>query len=300
MRGDRQANDNTDEALAVAGQDAGAGAQRGRMSGSPGLETARDRIAEWMAVERIEEGSGQLHAMLLGLRRFDAVNLAYGEAAGDDALDEVTARMSNFAAHELDGRWLVCRAGGGSFLLLATEPCSRERWQLVAGELSEAVARPITVPSGVLRLSPRIALVRMLAGETIDLMLDRLGQALSEATLSQGARLVWANGEASPAGRSSAQLEADLLEAIERDEIEIMFQPQFRLPDDRLVGAEALARWNHPELGRIGASALFAIAERTDHVAPLSRLRLAGGPATFAQRHSGGSCVRELCARAAR
>jgi EAL domain-containing protein (putative c-di-GMP-specific phosphodiesterase class I) len=62
-----------------------------------------------------------------------------------------------------------------------------------------------------------------------------------------------------------------LLGAIERDEIEVLFQPQFSLPDDRLVGAEALARWNHPELGRIGASALFAIAERTDHIVPLSR-----------------------------
>lgn len=242
-----------------------------RFSGSAGLESARNRIAEWMTSEGLGEGSTHLHAMLVGLRRFDAVNLAYGEAAGDDALEEVTARMASFAAGELEGRWLVLRAGGGSFLLLAAEPCSRERWQLVADELAEAVSGPIEVPMGVLRLSPRIALVRMLTGETIDLMLDRLGQALSEATLKQGARVVWANGEATPPGRSSAQLEADLLAAIERDEIEVLFQPQFSLPDDRLVGAEALARWNHPELGRIGASALFAIAERADHVVPLSR-----------------------------
>ena len=244
---------------------------RGPLSGSAGLESARARIAEWMAREGIEEGGAHLHAILIGLRRFDAVNLAYGEDAGDEALEEVAARMTAFAAGELEGRWLVSRAGGGSFLLLAEEPCSRERWQLVADELGEVVARPIAVPKGQLRLSPRVALVRMLEGETIDLLLDRLGQALSEATLKQGARIVWANGEATPPGRSSAQLEADLHAAIERDEIEILFQPQFSLPDDRLVGAEALARWNHPELGRIGASALFAIAERTDHVAPLSR-----------------------------
>jgi EAL domain-containing protein (putative c-di-GMP-specific phosphodiesterase class I) len=141
----------------------------------------------------------------------------------------------------------------------------------VADELGEAVSRPIDLPRGVLRLSPRIAMVRMLTGETVDLMLDRLGQALSAATLNQGARIVWANGEATPPGRSAAQLEADLLAAIERDEIEVLYQPQFSLTDDRLIGAEALARWNHPELGRIGASALFAIAERTDHVVPLSR-----------------------------
>jgi len=281
MRGQGQVNRSTDETSPDA-LPKGTGPHRApesdraeplrdRLSGSPGLETARSRITEWMDAEEIEEGSTHLHAMLVGLRRFDAVNLAYGEAAGDDALQEVTTRMANFAAGELEGRWLVSRAGGGSFLLLAAEPCSRERWQLVADELGEAVARPIVVPSGVVRLSPRIALLRMLTGETIDLMLDRLGQALSAATLKQGARILWANGEATPPGRSSAQLEADLLGAIERDEIEVLFQPQFSLPDDTLVGAEALARWNHPQLGRIGASALFAIAERTDHIAPLSR-----------------------------
>jgi EAL domain-containing protein (putative c-di-GMP-specific phosphodiesterase class I)/GGDEF domain-containing protein len=277
MRGQRQFDRSTQEMspgtaeAELAPGAPGAKSPRDRLSGSSGLESARGRIAEWMANEGIEEGATHLHAMLIGLRRFDAVNLAYGEAAGDDALEEVSTRMANFAAGELEGRWLVSRAGGGSFLLLAAEPCSRERWQLVADELGEAVARPIPLPSGVLRLSPRIALVRMLRGESIALMLDRLGQGLSAATLQQGARIVWANGEATPPGRSSAQLEADLLGAIERDEIEVLFQPQFSLPDDRLVGAEALARWNHPALGRIGASALFAIAERTDHVAPLSR-----------------------------
>lgn len=234
------------------------------------LDSLHDRIAEWMAREDLEPGA-HLHAMLVGLRRLDAVNLAYGEAAGDDALEEVAARIAGFAAGELEGRWLVARASGGSFLLLADEPCSRERWQFVGDELGEAIARPMAMPDGMLRLSPRIALLRMLEGESVELMLDRLGQALNEATLQQGARLVWATGEARPLGRSSAQLEVDLLGAIDRDEIEVLFQPQFGLPDDRLVGAEALARWNHPQLGRIGASALFAIAERTDHIAPLSR-----------------------------
>ena len=48
------------------------------------------------------------------------------------------------------------------------------------------------------------------------------------------------------------------------DEIEVVYQPQFSLTDDSLSGAEALARWNHPTLGRIGAGGLFAIAERIE------------------------------------
>jgi EAL domain-containing protein (putative c-di-GMP-specific phosphodiesterase class I) len=58
--------------------------------------------------------------------------------------------------------------------------------------------------------------------------------------------------------------------ALERHEIEILFQPQFAASDDRLVGAEALARWQHPQRGLVGADALFAIAERAALVEPLT------------------------------
>ncbi|MEP3051206.1 MAG: EAL domain-containing protein [Erythrobacter sp.] len=66
-------------------------------------------------------------------------------------------------------------------------------------------------------------------------------------------------------------LEADLLRALDRREIEVLFQPQFSCADGAVVGAEALARWRHPSLGEIGARDLFAIAERAALVAPLSR-----------------------------
>ena len=66
-------------------------------------------------------------------------------------------------------------------------------------------------------------------------------------------------------------LDADLLSALDRREIEVLFQPQFSCETGRVVGAEALARWRHPTLGEIGARDLFAIAERAALVAPLSR-----------------------------
>jgi EAL domain-containing protein (putative c-di-GMP-specific phosphodiesterase class I) len=66
-------------------------------------------------------------------------------------------------------------------------------------------------------------------------------------------------------------LEADLLSALDRREIEVLFQPQFACVSGAVTGAEALARWQHPTLGEIGARDLFAIAERAALVAPLSR-----------------------------
>lgn len=243
----------------------------GKLTGIPGVETVHERVASWQSDPAFAPRHAHVHAMLIGLRRLDAINIAYGAAAGDGALEEVASRIHHFAAEELDGPWQLARAGGGTFVLVANEACSRERWQLVADQLADLVARPIALPTGILRLSPRVALIRALTGEGVESMLDRLGHALARASEQQGSRIAWADGEVTPPGRSSAQLEADLLGAIDRDEIEVVFQPQFSLADDSLTGAEALARWNHPELGRIGAGALFSIAERADHVAPLSR-----------------------------
>ena len=245
------------------------------VTGLVGRDAAAARLDEWLG------RGGRVHALLIGLKRFDAVNLAYGKAAGDAALAEVAQRMRHFAAEELDGQWLAARGGGGQFLLLATEPCSRERWQLAAGQLLDALARPIATTWGTMRLSPRGALLRGVEGESAASVLDRLGQTLETATTQPGRRLLWADGEAARGGRSAAQLEGDLLRALDLGEIELVYQPQFGCGDDRLVGAEALARWNHPKLGRVGAGALFAVAERADHVPQLSHhiARLALGEA---------------------
>lgn len=238
---------------------------RDALTGLVTRDGARLRLEGWLA-----EGA-QVHALLIGLRRFDAVNLAYGPAAGDAALAEVASRLKQFATSELSGGWLLARSGGGQFLLITREASSRERWHLAAAQLLDLLARPIGWAGGTLRLSPRAALLRGLAGEAADSMLDRLSQALEGLASQPGKRLAWADGEATRPGRNAAQLEADLLRAIDADEIEVLFQPQYACADDRLIGAEALARWNHPQLGRIGAGGLFAIAERADHVPQLSR-----------------------------
>lgn len=248
---------------------------RDAVTGLIGRDVARRRLAQWLGQ------GGQVHGLVVGLRRFDAVNMAYGAAVGDAALAEVAARLKHFAGDELAGGWIAARSGGGQFLLLTAEPCSRERWQVAAAQLLDALARPIACGGTTVRLSPRGALLRGLGGESADSMLDRLGQALSSVMAHPGRRLLWADGEAIRAGRSAAQLESDLLRALDGDEIEVLYQPQFACIGDRLLGGEALARWNHPQLGRIGAGALFAIAERADHVAQLSRhiARLALGGA---------------------
>ena len=242
--------------------------ERDALTGLPGLEAARRKLDAWAA-------RAPAHGLLLGLSRLPAINLAYGSKAGDAVIAEAAARLVQFAGAEFDGPWFAARLGGGTFLLLAREALSRERWELLGEGLAQAIARPIarSIPgaTATMRLSPRIALLRGLPGEGAESLLDRLGQTMAALEQRSGRRLLWADGAIVRPGHSAAKLEADLLHAIDRDEIDILFQPQFSLPADRLTGAEALARWNHPRLGRIGAGALFALADRADHVAPLSQ-----------------------------
>ncbi|MBO0749629.1 MAG: EAL domain-containing protein [Porphyrobacter sp.] len=72
------------------------------------------------------------------------------------------------------------------------------------------------------------------------------------------------------ADRRGGQRCEELTAAIEQDQVEILFQPQFACRSNRLTGAEALSRWNHPQRGLIGAEALFDMAERTDRTAELT------------------------------
>ncbi len=72
-------------------------------------------------------------------------------------------------------------------------------------------------------------------------------------------------------GARAASLETDLLGSLHSDEIEVLFQPQFRVGDDEICGAEALTRWRHPTLGTISAPELFSVAERAGCVAQVSR-----------------------------
>lgn len=249
--------------------------KRDALTGLVDAVHAKVRIARWLAEWRDEQDGDPLHAMLIAVGRIDTVNLAYGATTGDSALVEIAQRILHFASDEFEtAEWFAARVAGGTFLLVARDTCSRERWQWFAEALADAIAMPIVMPEeggSTVRLWPRVALMRAVEGDQPDRILDQLATALHRARDERGRRVAWVSGELAHVGVSNQQLEGDMLAAIDRGEIEIVFQPQYAMADDRLIGAEALARWQHPEIGRLGANTLFTLAERTDHVAQLSR-----------------------------
>ncbi|MEO0033896.1 MAG: hypothetical protein RIS94_3654 [Pseudomonadota bacterium] len=234
------------------------------LTGLAGAQSAR------MWLDSVDEGSF-VQAMLVSLQRLQSVNLAYGKAGGDGVLVEVARRIADFVADELGPQAMIARTAGGEFLVASCHALSRERWQWLAEALGRSIARPMAIAGERLTLSPRTALLRGLPGESGSALLDRLDQAAQTLQRSSGRRVLWADGSHPARGRSAAALEADLIGALHRDEIAILFQPQFSVASGALAGAEALARWEHPRYGRIGAETLFAVADRGDHVAQLSR-----------------------------
>ena len=244
------------------------------LTGLGDLAQLRRTVASWCDEWPAGGGACPIQAMLISLGRIETVNVAFGETAGDGALVEVAQRIRHFATDELESDlWMATRLSGGNFLLAVRSDSSRERWQWLAEALADALAAPINHPegAGALRLWPRIALMRTGENDDVDTMLDRLSEVTARMRRSNGRRIEWSSGALASSSRSNIELESDLLAAIDRDEIEILFQPQYSLVDERMIGAEALARWHHPIVGRIGAGALFQIADRADHTAHLSR-----------------------------
>ncbi len=246
---------------------------RDRLTGLANIDAARDTMRGWLDNAHKRGAPCVMHAMLVSLQRIDTINVAFGESAGDGALIEVARRITHFAEDEFAASgWVAARVSGGTFLIASQERCSVERWQWLAEALADAIALPVNnvAGEGTVRLWPRVTLMRAVDQDT-DALLDLMASAFAESFDGNARRIVWVSGDAPIHGRTSARLEADLLAAVDRDEIEILFQPQYAVSDDQLIGAEALARWQHPELGLVGASTLFTIAERADHVAQLSR-----------------------------
>ncbi|GAB5347764.1 EAL domain-containing protein [Alteriqipengyuania sp. 357] len=243
-------------------------ADQDELTGLANAAYARATLKQWLGQDETH-----VHAMLVALGRFDSVNVAHGLLAGDFALTETARRITHFAQDEFaGGAWFAARLDGGKFLLATREPCSRERWQFLAEALADGIAQPLAGASaGLPQLWPHVALIRALAGDDPASVLGRLGDAQIGLKGEPGRRIVWIDRDEAPAGINTAQVEAALRHALNEGAVSLRFQPQFALADDRMLGAEALVRWDQPLLGLIGGETLLRIAARADLTTQLTR-----------------------------
>jgi diguanylate cyclase (GGDEF)-like protein len=215
--------------------------------------------------------------LLVGLNGFERVNAAYGRIVGDAMLSRVAMRLSRVAAAVGGRDPLVARIAGAEFLIGIRADTGRtqqaliERAALIAPQVIADIDRPFNAGDHLIRLSARGGIAISTTEDSPEAMLRRASSALADAKKSGGqggVRVRIADGHS--VALHHERIDSDLRLALDRGEIQILFQPQYRMSDDRIAGVEALARWQHPVHGEIGAGTLFAIAERSDFVLPLS------------------------------
>jgi diguanylate cyclase (GGDEF)-like protein len=209
--------------------------------------------------------------ILVSVSRFDAINAAFGKAAGDTVLQAVARRIERLVSGAGARNRIVARIAGAEFAVGLGAPVSLDAASLLAAQILEAVSRSFVSDHRLITLSCRIGIAVADDEEReADALLRRASAALAEARGSDaGAIRIRASADEAETGQQG-RLETDLRTALERDEIEVLFQPQVAITTGRIVGVEALARWRHPDLGELGAETLFAAAERSDYLLQLS------------------------------
>jgi diguanylate cyclase (GGDEF)-like protein/PAS domain S-box-containing protein len=202
----------------------------------------------------------------LDLDDFKHVNDTQGHGFGDQVLIEVADRLRRCMASSV----FIARQGGDEFVLVLTGQM-QPNTAVLAECLLACLSAPITVDNLEVRVSVSIGIVQAPAHGVIRGELLRFADiALYEA---KGAgRNTWRLYDSAMNERlvQRQQIEEDLRAALVRDELRLVFQPRFSIQSGRIIGAEALVRWNHPTRGLLSPAVFIPIAEQSGLVVPLS------------------------------
>ncbi len=204
----------------------------------------------------------------LDLDRFKAVNDRLGHDVGDALLVAVAGLLDRCVARR---GHLVARMGGDEFVILVEEPAPGEL-EVVAEAVLSAFREPVQVADHRIDVSASIGVVEgPVAGTTPAEALKAADVTLYWAKAEGRNR--WARFDADRNARDVTRyaLSAGLLTALDRDEFLVEFQPIVDLLDGRVRGVEALVRWAHPILGRLGPDRFIDLAEETGSIVPLGR-----------------------------
>jgi diguanylate cyclase (GGDEF)-like protein len=228
-----------------------------------------------LLVEHLEQAlrrsalDGKTHALIfVDVDRFKSINDSLGHVTGDELLVAIAARMKGAVrSHDL-----LARFGGDEFVALLEDVAGVEVAIAAARRICAAVEDPMVLPDGyelVASVSVGIALTE--PGKTADDVLRNADVAMYDAKIKGGGGIYKVFDQAAMGSRSSErlQIEADLRKGLERDELEVHFQPFYSLHDQRIVGAEALVRWRHPTHGLISPMRFIPMAEETGLILPL-------------------------------
>lgn len=226
----------------------------------------RERLDQELATPGDPRPGRRRALLMLDLDGFKAVNDALGHPAGDRLLREVGLRLRG-ALREGD---LVGRVGGDEFVVLLRHLGGEAEAEAFAQRLLRALGRPYGLDGREIAVSASVGIVfAEEAGESADRLMKRADIALYRAKAAGrlAVRVFEPSMEAEAEARS--RLLGELHGAAERGEMRLHYQPILDLGTGRVVGAEALLRWQHPRRGLVGPDAFIPLAEESGEIVPL-------------------------------
>ncbi len=207
-------------------------------------------------------------AIVLDVDRFDSINDGIGHAGGDTLLIMLARRLEGV----LEPGDLGARLGGDEFGVLVELATDHDRVIDLADTLRDVMCEAIEIEGQ--ELFPSISIGVAFAREHTDSphpLLRRAEIAMYHAKAAGGARVELFRPALAEKKGELMSLEAGLSRALERKEVELVYQPVISMEDGRIAGFEALMRWNHPEHGMMTPDRFLSLAEDTGAIVPLGR-----------------------------
>ncbi|WP_375540021.1 GGDEF/EAL domain-containing response regulator [Rugamonas brunnea] len=225
----------------------------------------KDRLG--LAVIQAKRKLTELAVMFVDLDRFKLVNDTLGHVKGDELLQQVALRLKDC----LRRGDTLARQGGDEFTIVLPELRDRQDAKAIADKFLECLHKPFDLDGHEVHISASIGIaVYPSDGETIDELLRHADIAMYQVkALGKNGHSFYHNSMLDVSHQKIA-LEQSLRKALEQNELEMYYQPQVDVATGRIIGAEGLMRWNHPQRGLLSAGEFLPFAEDNGLMLPIS------------------------------
>jgi diguanylate cyclase (GGDEF)-like protein len=238
------------------------------LTGLPNRSLFQDRLVH--AIARQERDHRPLAVLLVDLDDFKTVNDSLGHAAGDELLKFVA---DNLRASLRPGDTAV-RLGGDEFAVLVEDMQERDDAVRVAERILSSLTQKLLIEDKEVFVNGSVGIAICQGDDSADDVLRNADVAMYAAKGEGKGRLQIFDGAMHKGVMERLDLKAGLQRAVERNEFLVHYQPLFDLTTGKVVSAEALVRWNHPERGLVLPGEFIPLAEETGSILQIGRFVL--------------------------